>query len=253
MVGPEYDEVVSGLRGAGCVFAEEEADILIESASDSDDLAAMLARRVAGEPLEHIVGWVWFCGRRVAVEPGVFVPRRRTEFLVNCAATLRPSRLLDMCCGCGAVGLSVDGVAELHAADLDAAAVECATRNLAQIGGVVYRGDLYDALPPKLLGSFDAIVVNAPYVPTAHIELMPREARLHEPRTALDGGKDGARFHRLVAEGAPRWLVPDGHLLIESSAALVDSTLRAVHDCGFRARVSTSDEFDAVVVVASRT
>lgn len=253
MVRPEYDEVVSGLRGAGCVFAEEEADILIESASDRDDLAAMLGRRVAGEPLEHIVGWVWFCGRRVAVEPGVFVPRRRTEFLVNCAAALRPSRLLDMCCGSGAVGLSVGGVTELHAADLDAAAVECATRNLAPVGGTVHRGDLYDALPPGLLGSFDAIVVNAPYVPTAHIELMPREARLHEPRIALDGGEDGARFHRLAAEGAPAWLAPGGHLLIESSAALADSTLRAVRDCGFHARVSASDEFDAVVVIASRT
>ena len=252
----EYDEVVSSLRRAGCVFAEEEADILVDSASTPAELTEMLARRVAGEPLEHVVGWVAFCGRRIAVEPGVFVPRRRTEFLVECAAALHPSVLLDLCCGSGAIGLSVDGVTELHAADVDAVAVECASRNLAVAGGTapvgyVHCGDLYDAVPPDMRGRFDAIVVNAPYVPTADIGLMPREARIHEPNVALDGGTDGADIHRRVAVGAPQWLAPGGHLLIETSAALAHSTLRAVVDAGFAGRIDESEELDAVVVIGS--
>ena len=251
MADLEYDETVSSLRAAGCVFAEEEADILLESAATPAELRTMLARRVAGEPLEHVVGWVAFCGRRVAVEPGVFVPRRRTEFLVECAAALRPSVLLDLCCGCGAIGLSVGGVIELHAVDVDAVAVECASRNLADVGGRVYRGDLYDAVPPELRGRFDAIVANAPYVPTGDIGLMPREARMHEPHIALDGGADGARIHRRVAVGAPQWLAPGGHLLIETSAALAHSTLRAVVDAGLSGSVRESEAFDAVVVVGS--
>lgn len=247
----DYGEVVSALRGAGCVFAEEEADILIESASSPAELTPLLERRIAGEPLEYIVGWVLFCGRRVTVEPGVFVPRRRTEFLVECAAALHPSVLLDLCCGSGAVGLSVGGVTELHAADIDAASVDCARRNLDAMGATVHRGDLFDALPPELHGRFDAVVVNAPYVPTSDIELMPREARDYEPRTALDGGADGAGIHRRVAAGAGRWLHSGGHLLIETSAALSDSTLDAVLEAGFTGQVRESEMFDAVVVIGS--
>ncbi|OZC50178.1 methylase [Rhodococcus sp. WWJCD1] len=248
---PGFDDVVSALRAAGCVFAEEEARILVESASNPAELAHLLGRRVAGEPLEHVVGWVWFCGRRIAVEPGVFVPRRRTEFLVECAAALHPSTLLDLCCGSGAIGLSVPGVTELHAADVDAAAVECAERNLEAVGGTVHRGDLFDALPPELHGRFDAIVVNAPYVPTGEIELMPREARLHEPHIALDGGEDGARLHRRVAAHAHEWLAPHGSLLIETSALLANSTFEAIHEAGFTAGISESEMFDAVVVIGS--
>ena len=248
---PRFDELVSALRAAGCVFAEEEAKILVESASDSAELVEMLRRRVAGEPLEHVVGWVWFCGRRVAVGPGVFVPRRRTEFLVECAAALHPSTLLDLCCGSGAIGLSVPGVTELHAADVDAAAVECAARNLVAVGGTVHRGDLFDALPPELHRRFDAIVVNAPYVPTGEIELMPREARIHEPNVALDGGTDGAGLHRRVAAQAHEWLAANGSLLVETSPLLAHSTLQALLEAGFAAVVRTSAAVDAVVVIGS--
>ncbi|MBY4127139.1 putative protein N(5)-glutamine methyltransferase [Rhodococcus fascians] len=251
MAEPGLEELVSALRVAGCVFAEEEAKILVGSATNPAELVEMLRRRVAGEPLEHVVGWVWFCGRRIAVGPGVFVPRRRTEFLVACAAALHPPALLDLCCGSGAIGLSVPGVTELHAADVDAAAVECAARNLVAVGGTVHRGDLFDALPSELHRRFDAIVVNAPYVPTGEIELMPREARIHEPNVALDGGTDGAGLHRRVAAQALQWLAPNGSVLIETSAQLVGSTLQAFLEAGLAAVVRTSETLDAVVVIGS--
>src|SRR5580700_396888 len=88
----ELDSIVGSLRAAGCVFAEEEADLLTSAAGDPGELAAMVAQRVAGSPLEQIVGWAEFCGLRIAVEPGVFVPRRRSEFLVRRAARLSPPR-----------------------------------------------------------------------------------------------------------------------------------------------------------------
>jgi len=100
------------LRAAGCVFADDEADVLISAAETRDDLAEMVDRRVAGSPLEHILGWAAFCGMRIDVDPGVFVPRRRSEFLVREAASLaRPAAVVvDLCCGSGAVGeLSRDG------------------------------------------------------------------------------------------------------------------------------------------------
>ncbi|MFD9824717.1 putative protein N(5)-glutamine methyltransferase, partial [Streptomyces violascens] len=96
-------EVVGRLRGAGCVFAEDEAELILATAEDPAEIAAMVERRVSGLPLEHVVGWAEFCGLKVAVDTGVFVPRRRTEFLVRqalaAADTARPPVIVDLCCG----------------------------------------------------------------------------------------------------------------------------------------------------------
>ena len=87
-----YSQVVGVLRSAGCVYAEEEARLLLDAATDEADLSDMVRRRAAGQPIEHVVGWAEFCGLRIAVDPGVFVPRRRSEFLIREAARLpRPA------------------------------------------------------------------------------------------------------------------------------------------------------------------
>jgi len=211
--------VVARLRAAGCVYAEEEAELLLAAASGGPDLDALVAQRVGGLPLEHVLGWAEFCGRRVAVDPGVFVPRRRTEFLVREAVALArgmagaPTGLvvLELCCGSGTVSAVLAaalGPVELYAVDVDPAAVRCARRNLAAAGGTVYEGDLYAPLPAALRGRVDVLVANAPYVPTAEIAFMPPEARLHERPVALDGGADGLEVGRRVVAGAPRWLAP---------------------------------------------
>ncbi len=107
--GPDVGSIVATLRAAGCVFAEDEARLLIEGAGSAAELAALVAQRVAGQPLEHILGWAEFHGLRIVLEPGVFVPRRRTEYLVDqAAALLRPgATVLDLCCGSGAVGAAL--------------------------------------------------------------------------------------------------------------------------------------------------
>ncbi len=199
--------IATRLRAAGCVFAEEEARLLIAAARDPSELDAMVERRAAGLPLEQVIGWAEFCGLRILVEPGVFVPRSRTEFLMEQAAALASpgAVVVDMCCGSGAVGAAlaaaVPGV-ELHAADIDPVAVRCARRNLAALGGHVHQGDLYAALPAGLRGGVDVLVVNGPYVPTQEIELLPREAREHEPRLSSGWGRRRAR--RLPAGGRHR-------------------------------------------------
>ncbi|AXK37416.1 putative protein N(5)-glutamine methyltransferase [Streptomyces armeniacus] len=138
---PDRSAVVDRLRAAGCVFAEDEAELLIAAAPTATALDALIGRRAAGEPLEHVLGWAEFRGLRITLEPGVFVPRRRTEFLVRQALALghqaeedRTPVVVDLCCGSGAVGAAL-AVAlervELHAADVDPVAVRCARRNLA--------------------------------------------------------------------------------------------------------------------------
>jgi release factor glutamine methyltransferase len=257
--------IASRLQAAGCVFAEDEARLLIESAATPAELAAMVDRRVAGLPLEHVVGWAEFCGLRVAVDPGVFVPRRRTEFLVHEAAALaRPGAVVvDLCCGSGAVGLavveairgpiggSIDTV-RLHSVDVDPAAVRCARRNVDAVGGRVYEGDLYAPLPAALRGRVELLVVNAPYVPTGSMGVLPPEAREHEHRVALDGGADGLDVVRRVVAEAPGWLAPGGHLLIETGERQAPRVVETAARNGLLPRVASSADENATVVVATR-
>lgn len=247
------DEVVRRLRAAGCVWAEDEADLILAEG----DVERRVALRESGTPLEVVLGWAELAGVRVLVDPGVFVPRRRSELLVRAAreaaAAMDRPVVVDLCCGTGAVGAAVVAVLpayDLHAADLDPLAVACARRNIDPLGGAVHQGDLYDALPPGLVA--DVLVVNAPYVPSGEVDLLPHEARDHEPRSALDGGADGVSIHRRVAAGAPARLSERGVLLVETSAAQAALTAAAVSASGLSARVVHDDELTATVVLGTR-
>ncbi|UQA93862.1 putative protein N(5)-glutamine methyltransferase [Streptomyces halobius] len=253
--------VITRLRAAGCVFAEDEAELLLSTARTPAELAAMVERRVIGLPLEHVVGWAEFAGLRVAVDPGVFVPRRRTEFLVERAVGLagalgRPRPVVvDLCCGSGAVGAALAAAldrVELHSADIEPAAVRCARRNTATAGGEVYEGDLFGPLPAGLRGRIDILVANVPYVPTEEVGLLPAEAREYEPLVALDGGADGLDVMRRVSAAAPAWLAPGGHLLVETSERQAPQAVETFARNGLLPRVTNDDERYATVVTGTR-
>jgi release factor glutamine methyltransferase len=252
------DDVVGRLRAAGCVFAEDEAHLLLAEAATPSELDGLVERRVAGEPLEHVLGWAEFGGLRIAVAGGVFVPRRRTELLVEEAVRLtRPGAVVvDLCCGSGALGVAVATAVqdvELHAADVDPAAVACARGNVARVGGRAYAGDLFAALPVGLRGRVDLLLANVPYVPSDEIGLLPPEARLHEARVALDGGTDGLDVARRVIAETRRWLAPGASLLFETSEEQAAAALETVTAAGLRARVVTDDDRGATVVVGTRS
>jgi release factor glutamine methyltransferase len=243
--------------------------MLRSAARTPAELDAMVDRRAAGLPLEQVLGWAEFCGLRITVAPGVFVPRRRTEFLVRQAALLvrggapsRPPReglahpgavIVDLCCGAGAIGAALAAAvdqAEVYAADIDPAAVRCARLNLPH--GHVYQGDLYEPLPAALRGRVAVLAANVPYVPTGEIGFLPPEAREHEPPTALDGGTDGLDVLRRVAAGAPGWLAPGGHLLIETSERQVPRAEAAFTASGLAGGVARSADLDVAVVIGRR-
>ncbi|ARU52107.1 hypothetical protein CBR64_12130 [Cellulosimicrobium cellulans] len=280
----QLDDLAARLRAAGCVFAEDEAALLAARADDDAHLEALIARRVVGEPLEHVLGYVDFHGLRVAVDPGVFVPRQRTALLVDEAVALgRPAAgaaaralpgalpdgapdrahvrspvvVVDLCCGAGALGLAtatdLGAVADvaLHATDVDPAAVACAARNVAAVGGTAHEGDLFDPLPAGLRGRVDLLLANVPYVPTAEIPLLPREARDHEAHVALDGGGDGLDVLRRVAADAREWLAPGGHLFTESGERQAAGAVDVLERAGLRARVVRDEEIGATIVVGT--
>jgi release factor glutamine methyltransferase len=252
-------DVTARLRAAGCVFAEDEAAILLASALDGRQLRDYVTARVSGTPLEHVVGWAGFAGLRLVVGPGTFVPRRRSEFLAAVAleravaaatAGTRPV-VVEMCCGVAPIAAFVAETlpaAEVHAADIDPGQTVWALRNLSPRRGHVHLGDLYAALPVALLGRVDVLAANAPYVPTDHIDTLPSEARDHEPLRSLDGGRDGVDLHRRLAAEAAAWLAPGGTLLIETSDDQTDLTAEAFRAGGLHPTVLEDLDRDATVV-----
>jgi release factor glutamine methyltransferase len=250
--------VEAELRAAGCVSAGAEARWLLEEAMAlaPGELAgrggdtvpepararldAMTARRAAGEPLQYVVGWAPFGPLRLAVGPGVFVPRPETEGLAELAAVrLRaqpePRVAVDLCTGCGAVACFLaDAVpgARVLATELDPGALAWAERNAARHGVELAAGDLDQPLPPEEAGRVRVLTANVPYVPSDQIELLPRDVRDHEPRLALDGGPDGLDVLRRVAALAPGWLAVGGVLLSEIAEDQGADAVRVLADAG---------------------
>ncbi|GGL14780.1 putative protein N(5)-glutamine methyltransferase [Mangrovihabitans endophyticus] len=260
---PAHDmsATVERLRAAGCVWAEEEAEIITAAAADPAELESIVARRVTGEPLEQVVGFADFCGVRVRVRPGVFVPRARSALLVR-AAVAEARRcgghvvILDLCCGSGGLGLATRAAlggtgtpATLVASDIDPAAVACARVNL---GDGVYHGDLFAGLPARLRGRVDVLLANVPYVASRHLGLLPSEARDYEPRSALDGGEDGLDVFRAVVGQADDWLAARGALLSEITEAQTAAATAAARAAGFAAEIISDDDLDARVVLVKR-
>ena len=239
------------------MFADDEARLLEDAARSPDELDDMVKRRVAGLPLEQVVGWAEFCGLRIYVEPGVFVPRRRSEFLVETAVALSAARcpvIVDLCCGTGALGVAVAARmrgSDLHAADVDPDAVRCARRNVEPAGGHVHEGDLFAPLPAALRGRVTTLLCNAPYVPTGEIPLLPAEARDYEHRVALDGGDDGLTVLRRAASEAPRWLAPGGHMLVETSERQAGLMTDAMAATGLEAAVHEYEDYGSAVVTGT--
>jgi len=182
-----------------------------------------VARRVAGEPLQYVIGWAPFGRLRLAVGPGVFVPRPETEGLADRAATrLRatpgPRTAVDLCTGSGAIACFLASEApgtRVLATELDPGALAWARVNADRYGVELLAGDLDAPLPAELAGRVDVLCANVPYVPSEAIATLPTDVRDHEPRLSLDGGPDGLDVFRRLAGRAGHWLAPGGWLSCE--------------------------------------
>jgi release factor glutamine methyltransferase len=191
-------------------------------------------RRAQREPVAYILGVREFYGRPFRVRPGVFIPRPETELLVQAAVEALPpeARVLDLCAGSGAVGVSI--AAELPGARVDlveasAEAAAAARENaeaLAPGRTRVFEGDLFSALPERT--RYDGVVANPPYVAGAERDRLAPEIVMHEPPQALF-----AVIRRIAAE-AGSWLVPGGFLGMEIDPGLGASVRDLCSEAGFR-------------------
>ena len=223
--------------------AEAEAALLKAAAADPDDLEMLVRRRTAGEPLAWVVGGVDFCGLRLKVHPGVYVPRWQTEALAERAASLLPPQgtAVDLCTGAGAIAAVLKArrpAATVVATDIDPGAVACARAN----GVEALLGDLDTPLPPALHGAVDVITAVVPYVPVDELVFLPRDVVAFEPRRALDGGRDGLEVLCSVAgRGAP-WLRPGGWLLVEIGGRQAAAVIAAMEAAGLGDCTTLRDE-----------
>lgn len=216
------DGVAARLRAAGCVYAEQEAGILVEAAGGDDAaLETLVARRVAGVPLEPLVGWVQFGSLRLEVGPRVFVPRQRSLQLARAAVRVAREQarpvVLEPYSGVAPIAASVAAVApaaELHVADIDPNALRYARRNLPATAGV-HESDGLAGVPSSLRGRLTLVASVPPYVPTTATDFIPREALDHEPGAALFAGSDGLDHVRDLVDELLGWLAPNGVALIE--------------------------------------
>lgn len=252
----ERSAIVRTLADAGCVAADEEADLLIAATvGDRGALDALVARRVAGEPVAWLTGTVSFCGIDVAIEPGVYVPRPQTELLVRRAVEQLPPHgvAVDLCTGSGAVAIALSAArpdATIVATELDPAAARCARRN----GVAVVEGFLDDPLPRDLMGRVDVMTAIAPYVPTDAMRLLPRDVQAFEPRLALDGGERGLEVLDAVVDRSTRWLRPGARLVVELGEDQVDPVSGKMGARGFdHPEVIRDEEGDARGLSARRS
>ena len=244
MTLPDRASVTQALARAGCIAARAEAEELIRAANgDLVVLDDLVTRRTTGEPLAWLTGAVTFCGRRLFIAPGVYVPRGQTEALARRAATLLPPAgvAVDLCTGAGAVAavmMAAVPAARVFATDLDETAVRCAQRNAID----TFQGFLDDPLPHALEHRVDVLTAVVPYVPTGSLRLLPRDVQAFEPMLALDGGVDGTDLLVEVGRRSARWLKPGGWLLLELGGDQARPMERLLRDVGFEGIDVMTDE-----------
>jgi release factor glutamine methyltransferase len=237
----DLGELAERLRAMGCVAAEDEACELVDSAGDPLELETFLTRRSRGEPLAWITGSVQFCGRRLHIEPGVYVPRFESQELAIRAADVLAAeggRAVDLCTGSGAVAaVLMDAAPEatVVGVEVDLRAAACARLNDVP----VIRADVGEALRPH---AFDLVTAVAPYVPSDQLVYLPADVLRHEPRVALDGGGDGLDVLRRVVAAAARLLRVRGHLFVELGADQDRALAPALALAGFQVADTWRDD-----------
>lgn len=234
----EAEILLAHIAGLSRTALLAHSDRLLPATQQADYLTA-IGRRASGYPLPYLTGKVEFYGLEFAVTPDVLIPRPETEVLIDLALARQPQAVVDIGTGSGCIAISLAvhlPEARVYATDLSGPALRVAAAN-ARRHGVQGRIRLIQCdLVDPLLGPFDLVVSNPPYVAQTEWAALPQSVREHEPRLALDGGPDGLKVIRRLLKMAPRVLRPNGTILMEIGAgqgevvfALARSLLTEAH------------------------
>ena len=199
----------------------------------ADSFSFLLARRTSGTPIAYIRGVQEFYGRDFIVSPSVLIPRPETELLVELAEGLSGSRVLDLCCGSGCIGISLklqQPWRQVTCSDISEDALEIARQNAERLHGEItlLTSDLFTQIP----GTFDIIISNPPYLNDEQMRSASLRSR-GEPQGALYGGRSGLEFiEKIIFEGFSR-LAPEGYLMIEIDHSQRYAAKHLMEEAGF--------------------
>ena len=205
---------------------------------------ALLARRLAGEPVAYLTGSWEFYGIPLTITRDVLIPRIDSEVVVDLAVALLRGRgqprVLDLCCGSGCIGLAIAAQipdCRVVCVDNSDKALAVARKNAiaAHVGSRAscVAGDALEE-PPVMLGTFDLLVCNPPYIPHAELDRLDPSVRDYEPRAALDGGEDGLLFYREMPGKWKKLLAAGGQMVLECGFGQSEAVRALVESAGFR-------------------
>ncbi len=276
-----YIQTRRALKDAGVEAYALEARLLVSQAAGKTQAALMrdlglysadgldkkvetwVARRLAGEPVAYITGAWEFFGVPIRITRDVLIPRSDTEILAEAAVTLFKNRnshprILDLCCGSGCIGCSLAvhmPAARVVLVDKDPLALSVCRQNMAELGlGPRVMAVEADATkkPPLLLGDFDLIVCNPPYIPTGDIDALDRSVKDYEPYHALDGGSDGLDIIRPIIQLWRKILRPGGTMMLEICEGQADEVDTLLQAAGFSKTMRLKDPGGCERVVLGR-
>ena len=215
----------------------------------------MLRQRAEGKPLQYVLGNTDFFGYEFFVDENVLIPRFETELLVDKLLPYinKNSRVLDLCCGSGAIGITIKlkKDCDVELSDLSQGAVAISQKNAQKLGAdvTVLNGDLFE----KVEGKFDLIVSNPPYIPTDDILGLDKNVKDYEPTMALDGGSDGLDFYRAIICQAPYYLNDKGLLAFELGIGQMDDVVAlSQKDFDLVARVKDYNGIERIVILSKK-
>lgn len=244
--GPEARQLVAHVLG---VEVSELIRIDDVTQEQRRTIESLVARRVAGEPIQHLTGVAHFRYETLAVGPGVFIPRPETEVMVGWALERlagRPAgrrRVVELCAGSGAITAALGhelGGLDLHAVEIAGPALPYLRRNLAGLVVDVRHADMAEEFR-DLDGTVDLVIANPPYIPESHRVVLPSDVVDHDPELALFAGPDGLTALRVVARVAARLLRPGGLLATEHDDSHADAVMTLVRGAGFDEVASHTD------------
>lgn len=239
-------------------------DLTLYSADGLDKkVEEFVARRLAGEPVAYITGAWEFFGVPIKVTRDVLIPRFDTEVMAEAAVALFKNRnshprILDLCCGSGCIGCSLAvamPAARVILVDKDPRALSVCRSNMLELNlGPRVMCVEADATkkPPLLLGDFDLIVCNAPYIPTAEIETLDSSVKDYEPYHALDGGEDGLDIIRPVIRLWKSILRPEGTMMLEVGEGQAETVQALMEEAGFAKTMTLKDTAGTQRIVVGR-
>jgi len=255
----KFREITKTLLSSGIESASKEAELLVRHALNisleeiyRDDpeitveqdrvISEMLGRRAGREPLQYILGEVYFLGLKIKVGQGVLIPRPETELMaehaVKTVSSKERTRILDLCCGSGCIGLALAKEfpdAEVFGLDISEHALLYADEN-AKFNNIknikFFKGHLFDALEKDLV--FDLIISNPPYIRSADVQGLQIEIKDWEPLNALDGGVEGLDLYREIISSAGRFLNDDGILMFELGMGCSEGVREMFEQAGYR-------------------